>query len=178
MKAYLFAALLASTSAVKLQWPSVARCEPGHISSDSDACDHNNNMEHAHDGTAVQIVESWPSVARCQPGHISSDSDACDHNNNMEHAHDGTAVQIVESWPSVARCQPGHISSDSDACDHNNNMEHAHDGTNVQLTFRPPIKCIDPIHGNPISCDDDDINEDNWSPLPKNEKGLTPVKEI
>eukprot|EP00356_Strombidium_inclinatum_P013718 CAMPEP_0170493570 /NCGR_PEP_ID=MMETSP0208-20121228/14117_1 /TAXON_ID=197538 /ORGANISM="Strombidium inclinatum, Strain S3" /LENGTH=200 /DNA_ID=CAMNT_0010769517 /DNA_START=1 /DNA_END=603 /DNA_ORIENTATION=+ len=178
MKSYIIAALVASSTAVKLNWPSVARCDGSHISSDHDACDHNNNMEHAHDNTALQIVESWPSVARCDGSHTSSDHDACDHNNNMPHAHDDTTIQTSSQWPSVARCQPGHTSSDHDACDHNNNMEHAHDDTTLQLSFRPAIKCKDPIHGNPISCDHDDINESNWNDLPKDDKGITPVKEV
>ena len=92
MKAYVLVALLATSQAVKLNWPSVAKCTGDHISSDSNACDHDNRMEHAHDGTTLQIGEQWPSVAKCTGDHISSDSNACDHDNRMEHAHDGTTL--------------------------------------------------------------------------------------
>ena len=66
-------------------------------------------------------------------------------------------------------------------------MRHAHDGTvgdhdstYVQTEFRPPIKCKDPVHGNPISCDHDDIEPGvNDAPLGKKaDSGLTPVKVI
>ena len=98
----------------------------------------------------------------------------------MEHPHDGTAVQIKEQkqWPSVARCTAGQVSTDSFPCDHNNNMEHPHDGTAVQIAARPPIKCIDPVHGNPITCDWDDIDKTNRDPLPKDALGFTPQKII
>ena len=65
-----------------------------------------------------------------------------------------TAEEIVNSWPSV------------------------NESSLVQLNARPPIKCVDPIHGNPISCDDDDINESNRGQLPKDEAGFVPVKVI
>ena len=140
------ALLLASTQAVKLSWPSVARCAPGQVSTDSSPCDHNNNGVHPLDGTTLQLTEQWPSVARCAPGQVSTDSAPCDHNNNGVHPLDGTTVQLTE-----------------------------------ELNFRPPIKCVDPGTGNPISCDHDDINELNNEPLPKVGgwwKGLTPVKVI
>ena len=89
-----------------------------------------------------------------------------------------SALKLNSQWPSVARCNSGDVSTDSHACDHNNNMEHPHDGTTLQISFRPPIKCIDPIHGNPISCDHDDIDSTNDQPLPKDENGFTPVKEV
>ena len=65
-----------------------------------------------------------------------------------------TAEEIVNSWPSTSRL--------------------------IQLNteFRPAIKCKDPDHGNPVSCDDDDINQTNGSPLPKDENGFLPVKII
>ena len=187
MKSTLAIALfLGAASAFKLEWPSVARCKPGQKSYDSNPCDHNNNSEHPHDGTVLQMDAEWPSVARCKPGQKSYDSNPCDHNNNSEHPHDGTVLQveaetaeeIVESWPSVARCKPGQKSYDSNPCDHNNNSEHPHDGTVLQMEFRPPIKCKDPLNGNPISCDYDDINEMNDQPLAKDENGFTPTKEI
>ena len=146
MKTFAVALILASASAIQLRWPSVARCTSDHISTDGNPCDHNNNMEHNHDGTTF-----------------------------LE-----TASEIVESWPSVARCNPDQTSKDSNQCDHNNNMPHPHDGTALQLTaeFRPPIKCIDPVNGFPITCDTDDINSENSAPLPKDENGLTPTKII
>jgi len=59
-------------------------------------------------------------------------------------------------------------------------MAHPHDGTAVQVSvnksFRPKIKCIDPIHGNPISCDWDDIDTMNGGSLPKDALGFTPQK--
>ena len=57
-------------------------------------------------------------------------------------------------------------------------MQHPHDGTAVQLDARPPIKCIDPVHGNPITCDVDDIDKTNRDPLPKDALGFTPQKII
>ena len=98
--------------------------------------------------------------------------------------HDGTVVQtaeqIVNSWPSVARCGARtDESTDEFACDHNNVNPHPHDGTFVAVdaAFRPPIKCKDPVFGNPISCDDDDIGDRN-SDMPKNEMGVTEIKVI
>lgn len=47
--------------------------------------------------------------------------------------------------------------------------------------FRPPIKCVGTVMGNPISCDWNDIDESNSAPLPKKGgliEGLTPVKEV
>ena len=51
MRAFVIAALLNQSSAVKLsnQWPSVARCKEGQTSTDFEACDHNNNQVHQHD---------------------------------------------------------------------------------------------------------------------------------
>ena len=202
MRAFVLAALFASASAVKLnsEWPSVARCGEGNnnaISSDDFACDHNSKnptvvegsltddrFQHSQPGysTQVQIGNEWPSVARCESRTTeSTDEFACDHNNVNPHPHDGsvlmTAEQIVNSWPSVARCDSRTTeSTDEFACDHNNVNPHPHDGTLV--SFRPPIKCKDPVFGNPISCDDDDIGDRNDQPLPKDEHGLTPVKVI
>ena len=56
MKAtFAIAAFLANVSAIRIskEWPSVARCTSGQVSTDSFPCDHNNNMEHPHNGTAV-----------------------------------------------------------------------------------------------------------------------------
>ena len=139
-------------------------------------------MEHPHDGTVLQVAESkkWPSVARCTAGQVSTDSFPCDHNNTMEHPHDGTTLQVAESkkWPSVARCTAGQVSTDSFPCDHNNTMEHPHDGTALQMEYRPAIRCIDPIHGNPISCDHDDTDGKAGDQLPKDALGFTPQKII
>ena len=57
------ALLLSATAAVSLKgrqnWPSVARCHNGadssQVSSDWDACDHDNRLPHNHDGT----VGTW-----------------------------------------------------------------------------------------------------------------------
>jgi hypothetical protein len=38
------------------------------------------------------------------------------------------------------------------------------------------IKCKDPVHGNPITCDHDDIV--SWGALGKDENGFTPTKEV
>lgn len=141
-------------------------------------------MQHPHDGTAVQVAEAkqWPSVARCTAGQVSTDSFPCDHNNTMQHPHDGTAVQVAEAkqWPSVARCTAGQVSTDSFPCDHNNTMQHPHDGTAIQTVAeaRPKIKCVDPVHGNPITCDWDDIDTKNGQALPKDALGFTPQKVI
>ena len=110
-----------------------------------------------------------------------------------------SGVKLNAEWPSVAKCgegQNGAVSSDDFACDHNSKNPTVVDGsvtdhrfqyanpgyytqvqTAEQINFRPPIKCKDPVHGNPISCDHDDIdasNEEN----PKNEMGETEVKVI
>ena len=103
-----------------------------------------------------------------------------------------SASEIVNSWPSVARCTSG-ISTDGTPCDHDNRMTHNHDDTthwqagtgstqndfNVQLDeqirYRPAIGCVDPVHGNPISCDNDDIVDETVRYLaPKDENGFTP----
>ena len=109
-------------------------------------------------------MEGWPSVARCNGKHISSDIDPCDHDNKMAHKHDNVVtLQTEAEWPSVARCNGKHISSDIDPCDHDNKMAHKHDNvvtlTQLEAEFRPEIKCKDPVHGNPITCDYDDITD-------------------
>merc|ERR1719424_2638543 len=55
MKSIVIAALFASTNAVKLEWPSVARCAPGQISTDFHPCDDNSKGPHHLDGTQVQL---------------------------------------------------------------------------------------------------------------------------
>merc|ERR1719424_879931 len=62
MKSIVIAALFASTNAVKLEWPSVARCNPGQISTDSWPCDDNSKGPHHLDGTQVQIPFFSPSM--------------------------------------------------------------------------------------------------------------------
>jgi len=90
------------------------------------------------------------------------------------------------SWPSVARCAPDEIPSDQFACDHSNEMRrHHHDGTvgmdlepeAAFVQFRPPIKCKDPVFGNPISCDTDDITDANDDHV-KDIWNMTPVKVV
>ena len=78
----------------------------------------------------------------------------------------------------MARCANGDISTDGSPCDHDNRMVHPHDGSVLQLSeeYRPVIKCVDPVHGNPVSCDHDDII--NWSSLPQDENGFTPTKVV
>merc|ERR1711934_1101419 len=158
MKSFVIAALFASTNAVKLEWPSVARCNPGQISTDSWPCDDNSKGPHHLDGTQVQLdssdvvlfnidgtrvqtAEEWPSVARCNPGQISTDLHPCDDNSKGPHhldgtqvqidasdvalfALDGTRIQINADWPSVARCNPGQISTDFHPCDDNSKGPH------------------------------------------------------
>ena len=141
-------------------------------------------MEHPLDGTVVQLRsdKKWPSVARCTAGQVSTDSFPCDHNNTMEHPLDGTVVQLQsgKKWPSVARCTAGQVSTDDFPCDHNNTMEHPLDGTVIQVdsSYRPPIKCHDPIHGNPVSCDWDDITKMNRAPIKANEFDYTHQKIV
>jgi hypothetical protein len=139
------------------EWPSVARCKPGQISTDFEACDHNNKGEFQHDKIPpsqfeqVQLNNEWPSVARCKPGQISTDFEACDHNNKGEFQHDKIPPSQFEQ---------------------------------VQLSaeFRPAIKCEDPVTGNPISCHDGDINSSNMGLLNadanKNAKLETEVRVI
>ena len=184
MKSFILAALLATTSAVSLKktWPSVARCNNDQTSSDINACDHHNRMTHNHDNViTLQYDQQWPSVARCNNDQTSSDIKACDHDNRMSHKHDNVVtLQTNQEWPSVARCNNDATSTDMNACDHHNRMAHPHDQTVVQLEeesmYRPVIKCVDPVHGNPISCDHDDIV--NWSALPKDSNGFTPTKVV
>lgn len=60
MKSFIIAALVATSSAIKVrqmeQWPSVARCNGKHISSDIDPCDHDNHMAHRHDQVVVNAA--------------------------------------------------------------------------------------------------------------------------
>ena len=204
MRAYTIAALIASTSALTLQqmnaWPSVARCRDGQISTDREPCDQDNRTTHRHDNTAnskrefsaLQMNQEWPSVARCRDGQISTDREPCDQDNRTTHRHDNTAnskrefsaIYLGAEWPSVARCRDGQISTDREPCDQDNRTTHRHDNTVassrefIQLSeeWRPVIKCKDPIHGNPITCDHDDITA--WGALPKDENGFTPTKVV
>jgi hypothetical protein len=87
-------------------------------------------------------------------------------------------------WPSVARCLPGQISTDREPCDQDNRTTHRHDNTvassreylQIEEQWRPVIKCKDPEHGNPISCDHDDIT--SYAPLSKDSNGFTPTKVV
>jgi hypothetical protein len=51
MKSAVIAALLATTQAVKIEWPSVARCAPGQMSTDEWHCDDNSKGPHHLDNT-------------------------------------------------------------------------------------------------------------------------------
>merc|ERR1719263_1065078 len=130
MRSFVIAIFLASTSAVRMTWPSVARCPEGQESTDEWACDNNAKGPHSLDKPTgfLQLRQQWPSVARCAEDQVSSDETPCDHNSKGFRT-----------------------------------LDHTED---VQLEARPPIKCIEPLHGNPISCDADDINSDNDAPLP------------
>ena len=169
---------MASTQSIRIRssWESVARCKPGQVSTNDVPCDHN-NINDQHLGLA-----QWESVARCKPGVVSSDSKPCDHDNRTPHNLDGTTVQV--GWESVAKCKAGQTSSDKQPCDHDNRMEHKHDGTVgktlVQLNaeYRPVIKCKEAGHGNPVTCDYNDVTELNDSPAPKDENGFTPTKVV
>jgi len=92
MRASAITLLLSSAQAVRIekQWPSVARCQPGQISTDWNACDDNSKGPHHLDGTQVLLSNAWPSVARCAPGQISTDWNACDDNSKGPHHLDGT----------------------------------------------------------------------------------------
>ena len=156
-------------------WPSVARCTSG-ISTDGTPCDHDNRMTHNHDDTVGY-----------QAGTGATQNDF-----NLQLSAE-QASDMVNSWPSVARCTSG-ISTDGTPCDHDNRMTHNHDNTvgyqagtgstqndfnlmlDEQVAYRPAIKCKDPVHGNPISCDNDDIDDN--SALAKDENGFTPVKVV
>ena len=99
------------------------------------------------------------------------------------------ASEEVMSWPSVARCAPDENPSDEWACDHSAEFRrHLHDGTVgqdlqpaaaafAQLSYRPPIKCKDPVFGNPISCDTDDITVVNQART-KDIWNMTPIKVV
>ena len=233
------ALLLSATAAINLkhhqEWPSVARCHNGadssQVSSDWDACDHDNRLPHNHDGTTgtwngagtrpqtkerYQSLGQWPSVARCHNGadssQVSSDWDACDHDNRLPHNHDGTTgtwngagtrpatkerYQSMGQWPSVARCSNGadssQVSSDWDACDHDNRLPHVHDGTTgtwngagtrpqakeryLSLAqYRPQAKCFDEKTGNPVTCDTNDVND--FSETARDENGFRPIRVV
>ena len=185
MKSFVIAVLLASTQAIQLrtvkgaEWPSVARCNNNDVSKDDTPCDHDNRMVHPHDNTVHNLAQ-WPSVARCNNNDVSKDDTPCDHDNRMVHPHDNTVHNLAQ-WPSVARCNNNDVSKDDTPCDHDNRMAHPHDNTVhnlVQLSeeMRPVIKCKDPVTGNPISCDYDDIVD--YNPLPKDVNGFTPINEV
>ena len=182
MKTQILVALIASTQAIQLHssWESVARCKPGQVSSDSKPCDNNSSGAHNLDGTTIQT--KWESVARCKAGQVSTDLQPCDDTINNNHPLDGTVGHLVQTkWESVARCKAGQVSTDLQPCDDTINNNHPLDGTVghlVQLEYRPAIKCIEGSHGNPISCDHDDITSLNDQPLPKDENGFTPTKVI
>ena len=140
-------------------------------------------MTHPHDN-AVHNLAQWPSVARCNRDDVSKDDTPCDHDNRMSHPHDNAVHNLAQtSWPSVARCNRNDVSKDDTPCDHDNRMSHPHDNAVhnlVQLEenveYRPVIKCMDPTHSNPITCDFDDITD--YRSLPKDGNGFTPVKEV
>merc|ERR1712167_534326 len=81
----------------------------------------------------------------------------------MVHNHDGTVGESNAAHPR-----------------YRNPLDQSWNFVQVSEEFRPPIKCKDPIHGNPITCDHDDIEPGvNDAPLGKDaESGLTPVKVI
>ena len=179
MRTYIIAALFASVQSIKLtaEWESVAKCKADQISTNEVPCDHN-NINDQHLGLNQK---KWESVARCKPGQISSDSKPCDHDNHTPHNLDGTNVQT--NWESVARCKAGQTSTDSQPCDHHNNMDHSLDGTvgtlvQINQQWRPVIKCKEDSHGNPVTCDYNDVTSLNDAPARKDENGFTPTKTV
>ena len=147
-------------TAAFVQWPSVARCRVADGTTDETACDDAGPPEHAkfHDDV-VGRSPMGPTSANLLP------TAAAFLDISAEEAAD-----IVSQWPSVARCDEDGIPSDQWACDHANKFRlHNHDGTlGKDMTaafvmtgaeFRPEIKCRDPVHGFPISCDWDDTME-------------------
>lgn len=107
------------------------------------------------------------------------------------------AARIVSAWPSVARCSPDEVPSDEFPCDHSNAFRlHNHDnvtgadphelatpllmlqtGEQMNTEYRPKIKCKDPLFGNPITCDYNDITSVNKSRT-KDVFLMTPVKVV
>ena len=99
------AVLIGSISAIKLSdsknWPSVARCTSGVISTDETACDQAAPPHHGHhlDGVVgrtptgpgsanllpTAAFVQWPSVARCKVADGSTDETACDDAGPPEH---------------------------------------------------------------------------------------------
>ena len=167
------------------KWPSVARCLSGQKSTDETPCDQSgerlDNVRNL-DGTVgrtptgptsanllpTAAFAQWPSVARCKVADGTTDETACDDAGPPNHAkfHDDVvgrtpmgptsanllptaafldisaeqAADIVSQWPSVARRDEAAF-------------------LQTESEFRPEIKCRDPVHGNPISCDWDDTME-------------------
>merc|ERR1740139_102053 len=117
MKSIVIAALFASTNAVKLEWPSVARCNPGQISTDSWPCDDNSKGPHHLDGTQVQIDGSDTVLFSLDGARIqTSDSWPCDDNSKGPHHLDGTTLQL-EYRPPIKCFDP--ITSNPISCDWN-----------------------------------------------------------
>ena len=158
MRTFVLVALVASVSAIKIEWPSVASCGEGTkdaISGDVRACDHNSKNPSMLDGSQIShnhegYITNPTSADHQYTTNVQTDVDGISSENLM------TAEEIVNSWPSV----------------------NEQTSALVQLNARPPHKCTEPGHGNPVSCDDDDFNETNSGMLPKDEAGFKPVKVI
>jgi len=107
---------------------------------------------------AADIVASWPSVARCAPDEIPTDQWACDHSNEFRrHYHDGSLGNDLEPEAPAAAAAPA--------------------AAFIQTQYRPPIKCKEPVYGNPVSCDLDDITDANDDHV-KDIWNMTPVKVV
>ena len=86
MRTLIIAALFASAQAMRLQWPSVARCPDGTPSTNTNKCDNLGQGPWPLDPSFVmseeslqdQELESWPSVARCADGTPSTNTNKCD----------------------------------------------------------------------------------------------------
>ena len=119
-----------AAAAAFVQWPSVARCKVADGTTDETACDDAGPPNHAKfHDDVVGRTPMGPTSANLLP------TAAAFLDISAEQAAD-----IVSQWPSVAR-------RDETAL------------LQTESEWRPEIKCRDPVHGNPISCDWDDTME-------------------
>jgi len=190
--------LLAPAAFAQKTWPSVARCAAGAISSDEFPCDNSARPNILHDHANVTGATPHPlatpllaPAAPAPAAFVQVDAEE--------------AARIVSAWPSVARCSPDEVPSDEFPCDHSNAFRlHNHDNVTgvdphalatpllapappavtvvqvdeaISTEYRPKIKCKDPLFGNPISCDYNDITSVN-SGRKKDVFLMTPTKVV
>merc|ERR1719263_1879915 len=148
MRSFVIAIFLASTSAVRMTWPSVARCPEGQESTDEWACDNNAKGPHSLNKPTgfLQLRQQWPSVARCAEDQISNDETPCDHNSKgfrtLDHTED---VQLnrdpLLTWaPTPKKTHPMNYPVPNFGVDNDINDSQAHEaaaGASMGHTWTP-----------------------------------------